>query len=303
MSRAKGLFITGTDTGVGKTRVTAVLAVALGQLGLRVGVMKPVETGCLVEDGGEWEQAIGTSAHKGRDEADGDRPRPYESSTHRHVDPPQAISTHRCVDDGLVPSRPLRASSPRPMYAMPLTDPTLAQDSHFLRQISGCTAPSAIVTPYMFREPLAPAVAAQHEGQAIDLDHIAHCYKKLAAEHDIVLVEGAGGLLVPLTRQKNFLDLAARLDLPMLVAARNILGTINHTALTVTVASQRCRVLGIVLNTLTAEVQDASQASNAEALQIWGRAPLLGILPYVPEATPESLLKQSESIDLTAILE
>jgi dethiobiotin synthetase len=124
----------------------------------------------------------------------------------------------------------------------------------------------------------------------------------LAAEHDIVLVEGAGGLLVPLTKQENFLDLAARLDLPMLVVARNILGTINHTALTVTVASQRCRVLGIVLNTLTAEVQDASQASNAEALQIWGRAPLLGVLPYVPEVTPESLLKQSESIELEAIL-
>ena len=100
--------------------------------------------------------------------------------------------------------------------------------------------------------------------------------KRLAAEHDIVLVEGAGGLLVPLTRQENFLDLAARLDLPILVVARNVLGTINHTALTVIVASQRCHVSGIVLNTVTAEVQDASQASNAEALRIWGRAPLLG---------------------------
>ena len=57
-------------------------------------------------------------------------------------------------------------------------DQLLAQDSHFLRQISGCTAPPEIVTPYMFREPLAPAIAAQHEGQAIDLDHIVHCYEK-----------------------------------------------------------------------------------------------------------------------------
>jgi hypothetical protein len=70
----------------------------------------------------------------------------------------------------------------------------------------------------------------------------------------------------------------------------------------VTVASQRCRVLGIILNTVTAEVQDASQASNAEALRIWGRAPLLGMIPYVPEITPESLLEQSKSIDLSAIL-
>ncbi len=228
MHRAKGLFITGTDTGVGKTRVTAILAVALRRCGLRVGVMKPVETG--------------------------------------------------------------------------LTDSMLAQDSHFLRQISGCTAPPDIVTPYTFREPLAPAIAAEHAGQEIDLDHLAHCYEKLAAEHDIVLVEGAGGLLVPLTRQENFLDLAARLNLPILVVARNILGTINHTALTVTVASQRCRVLGIILSTVTAEVQDVSQASNAEALRIWGRAPLLGMIPYVPEVTPESLLEQSETINLSPFL-
>src|SRR5579859_6813315 len=232
MRRASGLFITGTDTGVGKTRVTAVLAVALHRRGLRVGVMKPVETGCLVEN-----------------------------------------------------------------------DQLLAQDAHFLRQISGCTASPEVITPYMFREPLAPAIAARHEGQEIDLDHIIHCYEMLAAEYDIVLVEGAGGLLVPLTKQQNFLDLAARLDLPILVVARNILGTINHTALTVAVASQRCRVLGIVLNTVTAEAQDASQASNAEALRIWGRAPLLGVLPYMPEITSESLLKQSESIDLSVLLE
>ena len=231
MHRAKGLFITGTDTGVGKTRVTAILAVALRRCGLRVGVMKPVETGCLIEKG-----------------------------------------------------------------------QLLAQDSHFLRQISGCTAPPEIVTPYTFREPLAPAVAAQHAGQEIDLDHIARCYAKLTAEHDIVLVEGAGGLLVPLTRQENFLDLATRLDLPMLVVARNVLGTINHTALTVIVASQRCQVLGIILNTVTAEAQDTSQASNAEALRIWGRAPLLGVLPYNSEFTPESLLEQSKSIDLSVLL-
>jgi dethiobiotin synthetase len=86
------------------------------------------------------------------------------------------------------------------------------------------------------------------------------------------------------------------------VVARNRLGIINHTALTVIVASQRCRVLGIVLNTLLPEVEDESQASNAEALRLWGRAPLLGVLPYSPERTPQSLLAQSTHIDLATIL-
>jgi len=231
MTKARGLLITGTDTGVGKTQVTAVLAMALRSRGLRVGVMKPAETGCPLKQG----------------------------------------------------------------YLAP-------QDSLFLQQISGCRAPQELVTPYPFLEPLAPAVAAQHEGREIDLAHIVSCYRRLAHEHDIVLVEGAGGLLVPLTREESFLDLAVRLHLPLLVVARNILGTINHTALTVIVASRYCRVLGIVLNTLSPEVEDESQASNREALQIWGRAPLLGVLPYCPERTPESLLAQCAYIDLTTIL-
>jgi dethiobiotin synthetase len=231
MHKARGLFITGTDTGVGKTQVTAMLAVALQARGFQVGVMKPAETGCPVQQG-----------------------------------------------------------NLRP------------QDSLFLRQISHCRAPEELVTPYAFREPLAPAVAAQHEGQEIDIAHLVHCYELLANEHDIVLVEGAGGLLVPLTRQESFLDLAARLDLPVLVVARNILGTINHTALTVIVASQRCRVVGIVLNTVSPKREDESQDSNREAIQIWGRAPLLGVLPYSPERTPESLLLQSAHLDLNTLL-
>jgi dethiobiotin synthetase len=227
----KGLFITGTDTGVGKTQITAILAVVLRQRGLRVGVMKPAETGCLLECG-RW----------------------------------------------------------------------MAQDSLFLRQISGCTAPPELVTPYTFRAPLAPALAAQYEGQFVDLSHIKHCYEQLATEHDIVLVEGAGGLLVPLTEHESYLDLAAYLHLPILVVARNILGTINHTALTVCVAAQHCDVLGIILNTSTPDQQDESQTSNYEALRRWGRAPLLGYVPYAQERTPERLLTLSEGIDIDVIL-
>jgi dethiobiotin synthetase len=231
MSGARGLFITGTDTGVGKTQITAILALALRQSGLRVGVMKPVETGCLMKHGR-----------------------------------------------------------------------LQAQDSLFLRQMADCTAPEQLVTPYMFLKPLAPAVAAQEEGWEIDLDWIAACYETLAAEHDIVLVEGAGGLLVPLNEQQTFLDLAASLDLPLLIVARNILGTLNHTALTVAAAAQHCHVLGIILNTLDAEMTDESQASNAQSLRRWGRAPLLGLVPYASERTPESLLRQSAGIDLSAII-
>ncbi len=227
----RGIFITGTDTGVGKTMTTAILACTLRQQGLRVGVMKPAETGCEERDG-----------------------------------------------------RPIAA------------------DASFLRTISGCEAPEEVVTPYRLREPVAPAVAAEREGVVIDLQHIAACYAQLAAVYDIVLVEGAGGLLVPLTEDQNYLDLCALLHLPMVVVARNVLGTINHTALTVTVAAQRCHVHGIVLNTLEPQFSDSSQASNIASLRRWGRAPLLGVVPYTREHTAESLARLGAAIDVAALL-
>src|SRR5436305_14403039 len=173
---SKGLFVTGTDTGVGKTVVTGLLARILRKQGLRVGVMKPVETGC-----------------------------PREG-------------------DQLAP-----------------------QDALFLRRISGCTAPPEVVTPYAFAEPLAPAIAAELAGCSIELSHIRSCYEQLLTQHDYVLVEGAGGLLVPLTAQHTMHDMAVALGLPILVVACNKLGTINHTALTVTVVRERSQGFGIVV--------------------------------------------------------
>ena len=228
---SKGYFITGTDTGVGKTVVTALLASTLRRQGLHVGVMKPVETGCL-QDG------------------------------------------HR-----LVP-----------------------QDSLFLRHISGCTAPQALVTPYTFAEPLAPAIAAELAGITIEIQHIRKCYQQLLAEHDIVLVEGAGGLLVPLTAQLSIHDIAVELDLPVLIVACNRLGAINHTALTVTIARQRSQVLGIILNHIQAS-DDLAMQTNAGALLRWGKAPLLGQVPYIPILTAETINLLGESLSLDGLFQ
>jgi len=227
---SKGYFITGTDTGVGKTVVTALLASVLRRQGLRVGVMKPVETG-----------------------------RPREG-------------------DNFAP-----------------------QDSLFLRQVSGCSAPQELVTPYTFAEPLAPAIAAEQAGITIEMKHIRRCYEQLLAEHDIVLVEGAGGLLVPLTAQLSMHDIAVELDLPVLVVTCNKLGTINHTALTVTVARERSQVLGIVLNHIQAP-DDLATKTNADALRRWGKAPLLCQVPYMPILTTEAIDLLGEYLAVNGLL-
>lgn len=228
---SKGCFITGTNTGVGKTVVTAALAATLRKRGLRVGVMKPVETGCPLEGG--------------------------------HLQP---------------------------------------QDSLFLRTISGCTAPPGLVTPYTFAEPLAPAIAAELAGVVIDLKHIHKCYQQIQAEHDIVLVEGAGGLLVPLAEKVSMHDMAVELGLPILVVACNILGTINHTALTVAVAREHSHVLGVVLNN-TNPPDHASMQTNADALRRWGKAPLLGQFPYLSMLTADTLNTLGAQLDIDGLIE
>lgn len=227
----RGLFITGTDTGAGKTMVTAALAAALRRRGWRVGVMKPVETGCLREDG------------------------------------------------RLVP-----------------------EDAVLLRRASSCTAPLDVINPYALREPLAPALAAEREGVVIAMAHLRACHERLAAEHDLMLVEGAGGLLVPLTATSTMLDLASELNLPLLIVARNVLGVINHAALTVRVAQQGgVPVAGVVLNH-TAPGGDLAMETNAAAIRRWVPAPLLAELPYREERNDEALAALGERLDIESIL-
>ncbi len=228
---SSGLFVTGTDTGVGKTIVAAALAAALHARGLRVGVMKPAESGCMLE--------------------------------HGRLQPADAL---------------------------------------FLQAAASCPAPLELINPYTFEQPLTPALAAEQAGITIDIEHICACYARLAAAHDLVLVEGAGGLLAPLTAHLSMHDLATRLGLPVLIVARNVLGVINHTALTVMVAQLTLPVVGIVLNDLHPTAHPAEE-TNAAALERWGRAPLIGRLPYTTRFEPDVLRALGARIDLDRLLQ
>jgi dethiobiotin synthetase len=201
------LFVTGTDTGVGKTFVACVLARAWRAGGRRVGVVKPVETG--VED-----------------------------------EPEDARTLARAADD-----------------RSPLDD----------------------VCPYRLRAPLAPSVAAPLEGVVIDVDRIAALIERRAREVDVLIVEGAGGLLVPIVGTVTYLDLAVRLRLPVLLVAANRLGTVNHCALTARVAaSAGLLVHGFVLSQPTATT-DVSAATNAETIARLTGLRCFGVLAHVAD--------------------
>jgi dethiobiotin synthetase len=209
----RGIFITGTDTGVGKTFVAAGVARALLAQGIGVGVMKPAETGCR--------------------------------SRHGKLIPVDAMTLMRSADT---------------------------------------TDPLDLVNPYRFRAPLAPMVAAQREGRTIELRKIREAFRLLTKRHEFLIVEGAGGIMVPLTSRTSYLDLAAELRLLVLIIARPSLGTINHTLLTITaLRAKRVHIAGTVFNHSTDGRQGPAERTNPSIIERLSGVPVLGIVRYGQE--------------------
>jgi dethiobiotin synthetase len=153
-------------------------------------------------------------------------------------------------------------------------------DAARLQLFSGCTIDLDGICPYALRDPLAPLVAAEREGITIDVARIAACYERMAAAHDITLVEGAGGLLVPLTRTVSFAELARDLDLGLVVVVASRLGAINHAGLTLRYAPYvGLGVRGYIVNFLSPAADLAADTNTGVLTALLG-APL-GVVPYL----------------------
>ncbi len=159
-------------------------------------------------------------------------------------------------------------------------------DARRLQAAAADPAPLDDVCPYRLRAPLAPAVAARLEGVTIDLERIAALVGRRAAAADVLLVEGAGGLLVPLVGRTTWVEFTARLGLPLLIVGANRLGTINHCALTARAAAAAgIAVRGFVLSQ-PAAATDVSAATNADTIAALTDLPCLGVLGHCP--SPEA---------------
>lgn len=207
-NKPKGLFITGTDTGVGKTLVAATLSLYLRNAGVDVGVMKPAETG---------------------------------------------------LEDTSV----------------------LGPDAELLRWASNSRDSEEEICPYRFSAPLAPSVAASKEQVRINYTDLVTQGKKLIDRHEFTIIEGAGGLMVPLAGGLLMADLARELGLPLLVVSRPNLGTINHTLLTLFAArAMEIPVAGYMINRMPQE-QGLAEETAPHSLASLTTEDLLGVLSDV----------------------
>jgi dethiobiotin synthetase len=213
-----GFFVTGTDTGVGKTAITGGLTGVFRKNGIKAVAFKPVQTGGLESERG-----------------------------------------------------------------------LLSEDALFYGAVTELPYSSQELNPCCLRPPLSPNVAARISGQVIDPEALKAAYLRLAAENDMVLVEGAGGICVPLVDAHfTMADLACLFGLPLLVVARPGLGTINHTVLTVSFARQAgLEVKGIIINGYREDQATMAERTNPEVIQRMTGVPVLGIVPHLPQLSVE----------------
>lgn len=218
---ARGFLITGTDVAVGKTTVGCALGFAFKARGMRVGVMKPAETGCAQVDG--------------------------------------------------------------------VLDP---RDARALALASSCTLPLDLICPYRYAAPLAPAAAAQiDQAPAPDIANITRSFHEIADVSDVVLVESTGGISVPITWDTDFADLAAMLDLEVVVVVGNRLGCLNAAVLTLKYAASRSlRLAGYLLCDADSSATPAA-ATNEDSLRLLTRANYLGRMRH-REPLAKSIVEQ-----------
>ncbi|WP_339164135.1 dethiobiotin synthase [Siminovitchia sp. FSL H7-0308] len=211
----KGIFVTGTDTGVGKTIVSCGIAAVLKERMLDVGVYKPLLSGISRE----------------------------------HAE----------------------------------------SDTSLLKQMSQTTLSHEEITPFEFAEPLAPLVAARLEERKMFLEDVLAHWERVKEKHEFFIVEGAGGISVPLGEDFLVSDLIKALQLPLLIVARPNLGTINHTFLTVQYAkSMGLPIAGIVINGRS-EHPDIAEVTSPKLMEDMCGVPILGMLPKLEKVTKEKV--------------
>jgi dethiobiotin synthetase len=158
----------------------------------------------------------------------------------------------------------------------------VSDDALFLQRAAGSEDPLDLINPVCLKPPLAPSMAAEVAGTPIDLRAFWSAWRSLRRLHSTMIVEGVGGLLVPLLTRFTVAHLARQLKLPLLIVTRPTLGTINHTALTVHAArSHGLRVAGLIINHAARIRPGLAERLNPAALEAETRVPVLGTIPFL----------------------
>lgn len=213
MDAFSGLFVTGTDTEIGKTIVVSLLAFGLRQRGGKVLPVKPIASGGVEVDG-----------------------------------------------------------------------ELVSEDAIAYQQIGGIEAPLRLMNPICFQRPASPHFAAEWEGRKIDLLSLCDSIQSIAKSEEALIIEGVGGWLVPLNDDELVADMAARLNLPIIIVSANRLGTINHTLLTIeSIRNFGIEPAGIIFTKPDPSPSTDLHENNITSIQHFGNVDTLGNVPFLDQ--------------------
>jgi dethiobiotin synthetase len=177
----------------------------------------------------------------------------------------------------------------------------VSEDAEYLAHWADPAFPLELICPIRYAEPLAPAVAAQRSAVPLDWSLLQTSLNTMAAASDVMIVEGVGGIMVPMDDRHTVLDVARWLGLPTVVVARAGLGTINHTILTVNaLRSAGVNVAGVVINRYPTDTPDTATETNPAAIQKWADTSVLAVVPdepLNPPALPAGIRSAIETVD------
>jgi len=180
----------------------------------------------------------------------------------------------------------------------------VSEDAEFLAHCADARHPLDLICPQRYAEPLAPAVAAERAKEPLDWAAIQRSIDLMTRDSDVLVVEGIGGILVPLDERYAVLDVVKWLGLPTVIVARPGLGTINHTLLTVNTVRAVGKVAGVVINRYPAENAGVVEETNLRAIERWGRVPVLCVLPdeaHLTASLSPGVVAAAEVVDWAAI--
>lgn len=178
-----------------------------------------------------------------------------------------------------------------------------ASDTSLLKQLSQTSLSYEEITPFEFKEPLAPYVAGKLEGKNVGIEDVLSHWEKIREKHEFFIVEGAGGISVPLGERFLVSDLIKALHLPIVIVARPNLGTFNHIFLTVQYAkSLGLSIAGIVINGINDD-PGLAEKTNPDLIEQLCGVPILGITPKLKEVTEENIKKMvKDHINVTLLI-
>lgn len=180
-------------------------------------------------------------------------------------------------------------------------------DASFLKTVSRTEDSLEIINPFFFKRPLSPHLAARLEGRRVSIRKIMRCYELLLNRHEFLVVEGAGGLMVPVSDRFLVADMIKELNLEIVIVARAGLGTINHTLLTIEAAQRRdIGVVGVIFNQSSKGSVTVCEKDNPLIIHKLSRVRTLGFVPFLQlrEGNPsvKELKYITEKIDIDSIM-